>query len=207
MLHEDDGAMFVDKPAGLPSTGATLDDPHCMQSWLISYFRRRKIWAVHQLDADTTGVNLFVRRKALVELWATRLKAAEKAYVAFVQGVLVEDLYEVDAPLGYCERSRRRRVLSTGHNAHSTVRVLKRFNDATEVEVRIATGRTHQVRLHLEHLGHPILGERRYAADVVRRRHTRHALHAEAIRFDFGLEVKSSVPPDLERLRKALGGG
>ena len=126
ILLESAGAIFVDKPAGLPSTGRTLDDPNCLQSLLIAHYRRRRIWAVHQLDAETTGVNLFVRRKALVATWSQQLKAARKRYLTFVSGVLAEDEYVIDAPLGYCERSRRRKVLTSGHAARSQSAVSER---------------------------------------------------------------------------------
>jgi 23S rRNA-/tRNA-specific pseudouridylate synthase len=204
ILFESGGAIFVDKPAGLPSTGRTLDDPNCLQSLLIAHYRRRRIWAVHQLDAATTGVNIFVRRKALVATWSQQLKAAQKRYLAFVSGVLAEDEYVIDAPLGYCERSRRRKVLTSGQAARSQVWVRQRFAQATEIEVSIETGRTHQVRLHLEHIGHPILGDARYANREIQRRHPRQALHALEIRFTDGLKVEAEVPPDLHSLREAL---
>jgi len=65
VLHEDAAVIVVDKPAGIPSTGLTLDDPRCVQYWLMRRFDEM-VWAVHQLDSDTSGVNIFVREKPLV---------------------------------------------------------------------------------------------------------------------------------------------
>ena len=204
ILHDSDGVIVVDKPAGIPSTGRTLDDPHCLQSWLMTKYRRRRIWAVHQLDTDTTGVNVFVRRKALVEVWSERLRAAQKQYIAFVAGVLEAERYDVRAALGYCEVTNRQRVIDIGRPARSIVHVRTRFLGVTEVSVFIETGRTHQVRLHMEHLGHPVLGDMRYASPADQARHYRQALHAASVEFEDGVIFRAPIPSDLLHLREVL---
>ena len=204
ILLEDDGLIVVDKPAGLPSTGQHLSDPDSLQFLLMAHFRRMRIWAVHQLDKETTGLNLFVRRKALVQVWAQRLAESEKRYRAFVAGTMREDGYVVDVPLGFCPKRHRRAVRKDGKAALSRVKVLARYHDVTEVSVTIATGRTHQVRLHMEHLGHPILGDKRYAPDEIASMHPRLALHAEAIRWSTGDELRAALPEDLRALQQGV---
>ena len=85
ILHEADGVIVVNKPVGWPSTGRDLDDPKCVQHLLMAR-ARRMVWAVHQLDADTSGVNVFVRRKSLVEPWAQKLRKGRKEYCSFCKG-------------------------------------------------------------------------------------------------------------------------
>ena len=203
IIYDANGLIVVDKASGIPTSGRTLSDPYCVQSLLIAHFRRQRIWAVHQLDSGTSGLNLFVKRKALVSEWAERLTHAEKEYRAFVGGEMQRQIYIVAAPLGYCEKTRRHRVIASGRPAHSEVRVIRRWPRMTEVAVRISTGRTHQVRLHLEHLGHPVVGDRRYASDAIGGMHHRLALHAQSIRFSDGLLFETQLPGDLVSLRTA----
>ena len=210
ILWEGDGLIVVDKPPGLPSTGRDLDDPRCVQHVLMTRLRRR-IWAVHQLDTDTSGVNLFVRRKALVDVWSRRLREGTKRYVAICHGSPDFDALRVDAPLGPLRGDRRHLgIAPRGRPAVTELTVLDRAASAALVEARILTGRTHQVRLHLSHLGHPLVGERRYrepACDL----HPRHALHAAEITVA-GSEGQGGVwrapfPADLAALCARLGLG
>ncbi len=101
ILHDAEGLVVVDKPAGLPTTGRDLGDPGCVQHALAAQLRRpvRKVWAVHQLDRFTSGVCLFVRRKALVQVWQAHLRAGRKRYLALVHGVPGWETEQVDAPL------------------------------------------------------------------------------------------------------------
>jgi 23S rRNA pseudouridine1911/1915/1917 synthase len=209
ILFRGDGLIALDKPAGLAATGRTLDDPECLQSWLIERIGCMA-WAVHQLDADTSGVILFVERKSLVAEYARRLRhpGTRKVYVAICEGEPGFERKVVDAPIG--ERPgrepARRGVTAKGRPARSRVRVLDRAGGAALVEVAIATGRTHQVRIHLAHLGHPLVGDRLYGGRSSRT-HPRHALHAArlalggASRRDF----RAPLPGDLVRLADRLG--
>ncbi len=157
------GADFIiaSKPSGLPTSGRTLDDPDCLQFQLMTHLRRRKVWAVHQLDKGTSGACIFALKKASVALWADRLKAGRKIYLALCEGRL-SGTHEVRAPIG-------RVRLPTGHtqpalmpkgkSAHSTLKGLTYVKGHSLVMAEIHSGRTHQIRLHLAHLGHPLIGE------------------------------------------------
>ncbi len=213
VLHEADGLVVVDKPAGLPTTGRDLDDPDCLQHQLLQRYRRM-VWAVHQLDSETSGVVLFVRRKALVNQWAERLARATKTYLAVAHGVFEQPEGVIDAPIAYDEERRRQRIDPAGKRALSRYRVIHdnaggAAPRASLVEVRIETGRTHQVRVHLASLGHPLVGERRYR-DVPCELHPRHALHAARIELapiDGGGAFSAPLPADLRALLDALGLG
>lgn len=212
ILAERDGLVVIDKPAGLRSTGDDLDDPDCAQGQLMALLQRRRVWAVHQLDRETSGLNLFVTQKALVEQWRRRLSApgGGKTYVALVHG---EPLVatRVDVPLGRARRADGREVpavVRTGaRGAKEAVTLVEPFDargGAGVVLARPLTGRTHQVRLHLAWLGHPLLGERLHR-EPPSGAHGRHALHAWRLDLGDGVSFEAPLPADLRALAAALG--
>jgi 23S rRNA-/tRNA-specific pseudouridylate synthase len=163
ILWDELGLIAVDKPSGLASTGRDLHDPDCVQ-WQLSAHFGKPIWAVHQLDTRTSGVNLFVRRKSLVAVWQDKLARARKTYLALCHGLPSFEHLEVDAPIGgrSTPEGWKLMVREGGKAARSRVYVRQRGAGHCLLEVEIATGRTHQVRIHLAHLGHPLVGEQRY---------------------------------------------
>ena len=201
LLVNADGLLVLDKPSDLPSTGATLQDPDCAQSLLWAALRR-KVWAVHQLDRGTTGVNVFVTRKSLVPVWQERLTypSAQKRYIAWVHGHYVGETL-VDTEIGWDPALKRWSAERPGKRAVSEVHSLAVGRDSTLVEVKIRTGRTHQVRVHMAHLGHPLVGEGRYRLPACKRMQ-RVALHAaelhvrEAMDFE-GQRFCANTPRDM----------
>ena len=202
LLHEEDELVAVDKPPGLPSTGRDLDDRECVQ-WQLGQQLGHPVWAVHQLDKETSGVLLFVRHKRQVEDWQRKLRGGSKVYQAIIHGVPAWERMEVDAPLD--KRRNRVRVVGAGNGrpARTTLAVMARGPGHALVEARIHTGRTHQVRVHLAHLGHPLVGESLYREPACKR-HPRHALHAWRIAAA-GRRIEAPFPEDLRPLRRALG--
>ncbi|MFT7578917.1 MAG: 23S rRNA pseudouridine955/2504/2580 synthase [Myxococcota bacterium] len=220
VLLDADGLIVVDKPPGLASTGRSVADPDCVQGWLIATLRRDRIWAVHQLDKDTSGLNLFVRRKALVDVWAQRLKeppspeaVSVKRYLAICHGHLAEPRW-VDAAIGRKRRPDGRTypaIVSVegngdgaGKPARSYLTAVAHATHHTLVEVRPLQGRTHQVRLHLAHIGLPVVGERAHMEPPCEV-HPRHALHASVLDFGDHGRFESPLPADLEDLAQRLG--
>ena len=162
IVSQGDDYVIVSKPTGLATTGRTLDDPECLQSELMQHLSRRKVWAVHQLDKGTSGLCVFALKKPSVARWAARLRAGRKLYLGVVDGVL-EGRHEVRAPIARVTLSDGRTqpaIHPQGKGAHSTIEALETIEGRTLVVGRIHTGRTHQVRLHLSHLGVPLVGER-----------------------------------------------
>jgi RluA family pseudouridine synthase len=198
IMFEEGGVLVMDKPAGMPTSGKNLDDDDCLQYWLM---RRHAsmVWAVHQLDADTSGVNLFVTEKALVPLFHDRLalEETEKRYLAIVEGNPTWSEEVVEAPIGKIDE-KSLGVTPEGKGAHSHFRVLSRGEKAALVEARIRTGRTHQIRIHLSHLGHPVLGEEWYR-DSPCENHPRQALHAWKLKME-GVDVEVPLAEDLQAL-------
>lgn len=200
ILYDAAGLVAVDKPPGIETAGRTPDDPRALQAQLAAWLRAR-VWAVHQLDRDTSGVNLFVRKRSLVAPTQDRLKRGRKFYLAICHGELSAPR-EVDAPLAYDPAAQRWRI-GPGKDARSRLCPLAWTERASLVEIELLTGRTHQARVHLASIGHPLVGERRYH-DPPCALHARHALHAARIELD-GLSLHAPWPDDLRALAARLG--
>lgn len=199
LLFEDDGVIVVNKPAGMPTAGDTLHEPGSLQFELMRH-HRRMVWAVHQLDRDTSGVNLFVTRKKLVQPWVEKLQAGTKSYLAVCDGVYEGG--EVEAPLGWVSRGVRG-VTPDGKYARTTFRPVRHGPCHTLLEAQLHTGKTHQIRIHLAHVGHPIAGDVRYGGSV--QPIGQQLLHAW--RLQIGATLFEAPPPtDFEEYSRALTG-
>lgn len=209
ILHERGGLLVIDKPPGLPTSGRTLEDPDSLQFGLIQHFGEM-VWAVHQLDADTSGINIFVREKRLVPHWQGRMRYPNgtKTYLAIVHGAVEFEQRRIDAPIGVLaeEPTRQLGLVADGKRAVSEVSVLCRGANASLLEVRIETGRTHQIRIHLASLGHPLIGEGWYREPKCEL-HPRQALHAWRAEFADEEEprrLECPPPSDLTELMESL---
>jgi 23S rRNA-/tRNA-specific pseudouridylate synthase len=206
ILREDGDVIVVDKPSDLPTSGRSLDDDDCLQRALIVR-GGGMVWAVHQLDADTSGVNLFTTQRELVEPLKRALGApgARKLYLAIAHGSPTWDARECLEPIGAIDE-RSLGVTPDGRPARSRLRVLARSKGHVLFAVEIETGRTHQIRIHASHLGHPLVGEEWYR-DPPCSLHPRQALHARSMRIGgpIPLDVKAPVPDDLGALMGTVG--
>jgi 23S rRNA pseudouridine1911/1915/1917 synthase len=213
---EDDHLLVVAKPAGLVvhpgaghSTGTLVnallgrDDTR-----LSSAGGPVRPGIVHRLDKDTSGLLLVAKHDRAHAALARDLAAhrIHRHYLALVQGHL-EPEGTVDRPIGRHQRDRKRMaVVAGGRRAVSHWRVLERLGGLDLVEVRLETGRTHQIRVHLSSLGHPVAGDRTYGADprlAARLGLDRPFLHAWRLEFDHPVtgqrvELEEPLPADLE---------
>jgi len=169
---------------------------------------------VHRLDRDTSGVLLVARTHAALEALARqfRERTIEKRYVAVVRGNVARDSGTIDRPIGRHPRERKRMSVRSRRGRPSVTRwsVVERLRRATVVRLAPETGRTHQLRVHLAAIGHPIVGDPVYGA---RRggdpEFPRQALHAEQITFEHPstgarLTIRAPVPPDMQQLIETL---
>lgn len=191
ILIDTEELVAVNKPVGLPSTGRTTADPDSAQ-FKAQELLGAPLWALHQLDRDTSGVLLFVRRKSAVAEWQTRWKSLRKRYIAAVHGAFPEPRH-IRLPIAPTKSSGLRRVEadSAGKSAYTEVRPLDVAGPYSLVECTLHTGRTHQIRVHLEAIGHPLIGEGVYT-DIPCGFHPGPALHA--------LSVISFLPPPLDEV-------
>jgi 23S rRNA pseudouridine1911/1915/1917 synthase len=186
------------------------------------YLRRKgssgRVHAVHRLDRDTSGAVLFAKSAVVQHRFGERVRGGagiEREYLALVQGVLETDRGRIDAPIGQHPTRRGLRVVQPkgGLSAATRFEIVERFPDATLLRARLETGRTHQIRVHLAHLGHPLIGDRAYGGRD--REISRQALHACRLTFMHPtrsaelVDVSAPVPEDLgraiERARTSRG--
>lgn len=171
ILYEDADVIVIDKPAGLvvhPGAGnwtGTLVHGILAHAPDVRTNDAMRPGIVHRLDKETSGVVIVARNDAAREFLARQLhdRTAEKRYTALVHGHLARDL-TVDAPIARDPQQRTRMaVISTGRPATTVLHVVERLPGYTLLDVDLHTGRTHQIRVHCAHIGHPVAGDRRYA--------------------------------------------
>ena len=202
VIHRDPWLMAVAKPRGLP----TVPNGGFLEHTLLHLVRRLVPSCVplHRLGRGTSGIVLFAltpaARRSVFAAW--RQGRVDKTYRALVTGIPGRQSFSVDAPIGPVPHPRLGQVHAAstcGKPALSHVRVLARGRDRSVVEVHIPTGRPHQIRIHLAHIGHPVVGDKLYGGDddlymaLVENRLTaeqrkqlifpNHALHASSLRF------------------------
>lgn len=206
VIHEAEGLLVVDKPPGLPTSGRDLEDANCLQ-WHLMRRLGRMVWAVHQLDADTSGLNVFVTRKSLVAVCAQRLRFPEgrKFYIAICHGEPEFDTLLVQEPIGELG-PRRLGVTPLGKPCQSVLTSLSRARGYGLVGVELRTGRTHQARIHLAYLGHPLVGEPFYREPPCELM-PRHALHAARLELggEDSLVLSAELPRDLRIFCEKMG--
>ncbi len=224
VLYQDEHVLVLDKPAGLLSvpTGPGLDEDTALAR-AKDYARRLDPRAgfaerVHRLDRDTTGAIAFAlsREARAVLIEAFRAHSIERSYLALVAGQPQAEQGTIDAPLREEWASGRRGVARPGEAARAARthwRVRERLPRAALLEVRLETGRQHQVRAHLAHAGLPILGDPVYGPPAGGRPLARRPmLHAARLAFAHPItgvrvEATSPPPPDFESLLKAFRKG
>ena len=221
VVYQDGHVIVVNKPAGLtvhPGPGhpdrTLVNALLAMVPGLPGVGGVQRPGIVHRLDRETSGLVVVAKTDVAHACLTGQMKARAvyKAYLALASGAVAGERGEVDAPVGRHPRHRQRMaVVPAGRPALTRFRVVSRFSGCTLVEAYPVTGRTHQIRVHLAHLGHPLVGDRVYgkASDLVGRQF----LHAARLGFLMPPEEKewrvfeAPLPGDLrdalERLRQA----
>jgi 23S rRNA pseudouridine1911/1915/1917 synthase len=221
ILYEDSDVVAIDKPSGMVVHSGAGVHSGTLVNALLHHFSSLSRTAgdlrpgiVHRLDRYTSGVLLVAKNDAahqrLAEQFASR--QVEKTYLALVHGNVKQERARIEKPITRDPKQRTRMTarLAHGRSAWSEYRVLQRFAGFTFLEVRIGTGRTHQIRVHLASIGHPVVGDRLYGAPAKiagQPTLTRYFLHAHRIRFQQPstgkpVSVESPLPPDLEEWMK-----
>jgi 23S rRNA pseudouridine1911/1915/1917 synthase len=232
VLYEDAHIIVVNKPAGLVVHPAPGNYTGTLVNALLYHYgslpsrtpnkegdARERAGIVHRLDKDTSGVMVVARTQEALRSLSMQFKnrTVRKRYIALVAGVIKKGSGTIDVGLGRHVKERKKISTHTHHarEAITSFVVKERYKKATLVEVEIKTGRTHQIRVHLAHIGHPVLGDHVYgggkATQFGESIITRQMLHAETLSFhhpETGNPMTFVAPPledmaeIIEKLRK-----
>jgi RluA family pseudouridine synthase len=215
VAYEDADLLVLDKPPFVlvhptaPHHDATL--AHGVAHYLAQRGVQAKVHPVHRIDRDTSGLVLFAKSAMAHHRLDLQLRQHDlrREYLALVEGTVESEEGEIDAPIGRHPRNPElRAVRGDGEPARTRYRVVERLAGATLLALELETGRTHQIRVHLAHLHHPLIGDRAYGAresGLLRRQ----ALHSWRLSFlhpttGAPLVVEAPLAPDLEQARERL---
>lgn len=245
IIYEDDDLLVVNKPAGMVVHPACGNYSGTLVNGLSYYLQQEKVdienlsrvGLVHRIDKDTTGLVVIGKKDKAMNLLAAQFKkhTVHRRYIALVWGDLEEDEGTIEAHIGRNQRFRK--IMDTfpegdyGKEAITHYKVLERFNYVTLVELRLETGRTHQIRVHMKYIGHPLFSDGTYGGDRILKGTVftrykqfidncfeilpRQALHAKELGFTHPttgewLQFDSEIPDDLkqviEKWRSYTGG-
>lgn len=229
VIYEDDTVMILDKPAGwVVNDAKTAHKNPIVQNWLkqnylygLSKSEEQRSGVVHRLDKETSGILVIAKTRDAFDFLQEQFKdrKVEKEYVALVHGKLKNVSGVVNAPLGRLPWNRERfGVLPSGKSAETVFEVDKLYRDKSGnfyslLKLRPKTGRTHQIRIHLKHLGHPIVSDSFYAGRKTSRQDkswcSRLFLHAYKICFQHPQKhtkvcFESQLSPDLASVLTVL---
>ena len=212
VVHEDDALIVIDKPSGVAVHGGSGVSFGVIESLRAERPQAKLLELAHRLDRDTSGLLIVAKkRSALVELHRMlREGEVEKIYVALANGVPARREFEIRESLHKYVTSqgeRRVAVREDGKSAATRVKVLKAGESFCLLELRLLTGRTHQIRVHLAHAGHPVLGDDKYGDFPLNRqlKVKRLMLHAASLSFKHpltgaALAFKAAIPPEMKSI-------
>jgi 23S rRNA pseudouridine1911/1915/1917 synthase len=223
ILYEDDDVIAIDKPAGMVvHAGAGVHSGTLVNALLHRFGSLSGVGGelrpgiVHRLDRYTSGVLLVAKNDTAHRALAAQFsgRAIEKIYLALVHGRVARETGRIDRPIARdpVRRTRMTSRLTSGRAAWSEYTVLRRFKGFTYLQVRIGTGRTHQIRVHLSSIGHPVAGDKLYGAPGDPNRSGRFFLHSHSITFrrpadGTPVTVVSPLPEDLQSWLEGLEQG
>jgi len=205
IIYEDDWLLVVDKPAGLLVIPTPKNEKRTLTSILNENLKKRglpyRLHPCHRLDRETSGLIIYAKGKSMQKRMMEEFKNKDvkKRYIAFVQGSLLTDQGQITSSIG-------------GQSAITKYRVIERKQDFSIAEVMPLTGRTNQIRIHFKNIGHPLVGESKFAfRKDYKLRAKRLCLHAKAIEFKHPntgktISLQTSLPKDLEDFLRSQSG-
>ncbi|HLW04168.1 MAG TPA: RluA family pseudouridine synthase [Azoarcus sp.] len=212
VVYEDDAIVVIDKPAGRAVHGGSGISYGVIEQLRVQRPDARMLELAHRLDRETSGLLIISKKRSALRVLhdMQRSSAIEKHYFALVAGKWRNPLQHVKFPLYKylaADGERRVRVAEEGKPAHSVVRLVERRGEFSLVDVELKTGRTHQIRVHLSHLGFPLAGDDKYGDFALNKRLAgaglkRMFLHAARLRFAHPLtgemlDLKAPLAPEL----------
>lgn len=211
IIYEDEHLLLINKPAGIPVHPSILHFKDSLSNGVKWYYDsinlNKKIRAVNRLDLNTSGLVLFAKNKYIQESLIKQMnnKIFKKTYLAIVAGKLPKSTGTINLPIARKDNSIIERCVSpVGQNAITKYKVLQEFDNYSLVECTLETGRTHQIRVHMANIGHPLIGDTLYnpnPGNIINRQ----ALHSYKMEFihpilNKKMELAAPIPNDFKIL-------
>ena len=218
VLYEDDDILVVNKPKGMVVHPANGNPDGTLVNAVMAICKNSlsgiggeiRPGIVHRLDKDTSGAIIIAKNDKAHMILSDMLKnhEIEKTYIAFVRGIVKENEATINMPIARSNTDRKKMAVSReGKNAVTHFKVLKRFyeNNTTLLEVKIETGRTHQIRVHLSQIGYPIIGDEVYSNGKNEWGIHGQCLHAKSLRFTHPISgkemyIEAEIPDYLQKI-------
>lgn len=211
VVYEDEDILVLDKPADMPVHPSINNYDNTLANAVAYYYQSAKepfvFRCINRLDRDTTGLLIVAKNALSASLLSAQMKERQihRTYLALCDGTLPSSQGTIDAPIARREGSAIERCVDfeNGERAVTHYRVLETCSHVTLAELRLETGRTHQIRVHMQYLGAPLLGDYLYHRDFTRI--SRVALHSSALEFVHPItgkpmEFHVSLPDDMEKV-------
>lgn len=194
-VYEDEYVLVVNKPAGMSTIPSREHPSGSLANALVGHYEEQHMAAtahiVTRLDRDTSGLVLIAKHRHIHHLFSKQQISGQvkRTYEALASGRIQENNGVIEAPIGRkADSIIEREVRADGQYAYTEYRVLEHFSDFTQVELQLKTGRTHQIRVHLSYIGHPLLGDDLYGGPITLIE--RQALHCRRLTFYHPIEKK-----------------
>lgn len=219
VLYEDEDIMVVNKPKDMvvhPAvgnrTGTLVNAILGMSDELSDYNGEFRPGIVHRLDKNTTGALVIAKNNMAHQNISEQIqnRTTKKIYIALVRGLIKEEEGVIDLPIGRHPTDRKKMaVVKDGKNALTNFKVLKRYDGYTLVRIELKTGRTHQIRVHMSYIGHPVVGDDVYSNGKNNFGVTSQLLHSQILGFNHPrtnewMEFTAPLPEEFERVLEEL---
>lgn len=211
IVYEDEDLLVVNKMANMPIHPSLNNYENTLGNALAFYYMQKNepfvFRCINRLDADTSGLTIVAKHKVSAGILYDDMvkRNIKRTYIAIVQGMDIDDTGTIDAPIGRKEGSTIEREINyeNGEHAVTNYRVVDRYNNMSMIKLNLETGRTHQIRVHMKHIGHPLVGDWLYNPED--KTMNRQALHSYKLEFihpitEERMEFVQEMPPDMKNI-------